>query len=280
MDEEIKQIQLDILNELRALREQGAGSSLGGGRKITKDPVKVIEDATNAVDEFGDEVSILGVSTKNLNRAQIDQLKAAAEYKKNLETQTDALVKGTDSLKLFGQALLNTERSFGKYGKAIEGITAETGKFLSTMGPLAKGIGATISVLGKLSTVYLEQADRLLKANDTIAQFGTAGSFTTKELMEMAHGAGVTSKNMELLTKPIASLGPALINLGGTTGEGVKAFANLTKITSEQREEYQRLGISQEQLIQSQADYIQLQRMSGRIISTEEKTGLHFKKQV
>jgi len=271
MDEEIKQIQLDILNELRALRDQGTGSSLGGGRKITKDPAKVIEDATDAVDEFGDELVILGVSTKNLNRAQIDQLKAAEEYKKNLETQSDALKKGTDSVKEFGKALLDTQRNFGKYGKALEGITAETGKFLSTLGPLGKAVGGTVAVLGKLGTVYMEQADRLLKANDQLAQFGTAGSFTTKELMQMAHGAGVTSKNMELFTKPLTSLGPALINIGKNTGDSVKAFADLTKISNQQREEFQRLGISQEQLIQTQADYVALQAMSGRNLKAEMK---------
>lgn len=271
MDEENKQIQLDILNELRALREQGAGSSLGSGRKSTKDPTKVIEDATDAVDDFGDELVILGVSTRNLNRAQIDQLKAADEYKKNLETQSDALKKGTDSVKEFGKALLDTQRNFGKYGKALEGLTGETGKLLSTFGPLGKAIGATVAVLGKIGTIYLEQADRLLKANDELAKFGTAGSFTTKELMQMAHGAGVTSKNMELFTKPLASLGPALINIGKNTGESVKAFADLTKISNQQREEYQRLGVSQEQLIQTQADYVALQAMSGRNLKAEMK---------
>lgn len=271
MDEENKQIQLDILNELRALREQGAGSSLGSGRKSTKDPTKVIEDATDAVDEFGEELSILGVSTRNLNRDQIAQLRSAKEYKENLETQADALKKGTDSVKEFGKALLAAERSFGKYGKALEGITAETGKFLSTLGPVGKVVGATIAVLGKLGTVYMEQADRMLKANDQLAQFGTAGSFTTKELMQMAHGAGVYSKNMELFIKPITSLGTNLITLGKTTGEGVKTFAELTKFTNEQREGFQRLGISQEQMLQGTADYIALQAMSGRSIQHELK---------
>ena len=87
----------------------------------------------------------------------------------------------------------------------------------------------------------------------------------------MANAAGVTSKNMDVLIKPLTSLGPALINLGGTTGQGVKVFADLAKITNAQREQYQRMGISQEQLMQNQADYIQLQRMSGRVISTEAK---------
>jgi hypothetical protein len=51
-------------------------------------------------------------------------------------------------------------------------------------------------------------------------------------------------------------LGSGLIALGGSTGEGIKKFAQLAATTEEQRAAYRRLGLSQEEVTQLQADYV------------------------
>lgn len=236
---------------------------------LKKEDAAKFEDIRQQSVAFG----TLQKSTNGLTRAQQEAIESAKEYNKVMENYAAALQNGVAATKKLFNNLVSQDpsRSFDKYSSGIEQMTGAMGKALGNFGMLGKVIGGTIEAAGKLASIYTQQADNLLKANDAIAQFGTAGSFTTKQLMEMAHGAGLTSKNMDLLVKPIQSLGPALTNLGGTTGEGVKAFADLTKITNKQREEYQRMGISQEQLIQNQADYIALQRTSGRSISNELK---------
>ena len=276
MDEENKQIQLDILNELRALRENSTGSSMGkapgaGAGAVGDESAKSLKSLARAAEDADDELAELGLSSRGLNRAQIDQIKSAHEYKDALNKQAEALKDGTRAIKEFGSTLISQERGFAKYGKTVESLGDAVGKAASTFGPLGKAVGVVIQGMTKLGSMYMEQADRLLKANDAISQFGTAGSFTTKELMDMAHGAGVTSKNMDLLVNPIKSLGPNLMMLGKNTGDSVKAFADLSKISNQQREEYQRLGISQEQLLQTQADYVALQAMSGRNLKSEMK---------
>jgi predicted chitinase len=274
MDEE-KQILLAMLDELRAMRDQssilGTSRMPGAASTPSENTIKYFNRLGNTAGDVDKELEELGYSSRGLTRAQIDQLKAAHEYEKKLKTQAEALKAGTGAIKDFSKELLSQKAGFEKYGKSVEGFTGAIGQFLSTFGLLGKALGATVDVVGKLSSVYMEQADRVLKANDQLAKFGTAGSFTSKELLQMAHGANLTSKNLELFTKPIASMGSNMMLLGKNTGDSVKAFADLAKISYQQREEYQRLGVSQEELLQTQADYVALQSMAGRNLKAEMK---------
>lgn len=198
---------------------------------------------------------------------------AAEEYKKAMDNYVASLRTGADGLKKVFNNIISQDpsRSMAKYSDGLSTLGDAVSKAAENFGPLGKAVSASVGVFTKLVGVQLQQVDLLLKANDQLAQFGTAGSFTTKELMDMAHGAGVTSKNMDTLINPIKSLGPALTSLGGTASDGVKAFTSMAKITNEQREGFQRLGVSQEQLIQNQADYVKLQMMSGKSMTNEMK---------
>ena len=207
------------------------------------------------------------------SRAYKANVEAAEEYKKAMDNYASSLRTGADGLKKVFNNIISQDpsRSMAKYSDGLSTLGDAVSKTAENFGPLGKAVGATVQVFTKLVGAQMQQVDSLLKANDQLAQFGTAGSFTTKGLMDMAHGAGVTSKNMDTLINPIKSLGPALTSLGGTAGDGVKAFTSMAKITNQQREEFQRLGVSQEQLIQNQADYVKLQMMSGKSMTNELK---------
>jgi hypothetical protein len=213
------------------------------------------------------------VAVDRSSRAYKANVDAAEEYKKAMDNYVESLKTGADGLKKVFNNLISQDpsRSMAKYSDGLSTLGDAVAKAAENFGTVGKVVGATVQGFTKLAGMQMQQVDLLLKANDQLAQFGTAGSFTTKELMDMAHGAGVTSKNMDTLINPIKSLGPALTSLGGSTGEGVKAFAAMTKVTNQQREEFQRLGVSQEQLIQNQADYVKLQQMSGKTLSNEAK---------
>lgn len=212
-------------------------------------------------------------SVDRSSRAYKANVDAAEEYNKVMKNYADSMESASAGLKKVFNNIISQDpsRSMAKYSDGLSTLGDAVSKVANNFGTLGKAVGAAVQGLTKVVGLQMEQVDSLLKANDQLAQFGTAGSFTTKGLMDMAHGAGVTSKNMDTLINPIKSLGPALTSLGGSTGEGVKAFTAMAKITNQQREEFQRLGVSQEQLIQNQADYVKLQQLSGRTISNEAK---------
>ena len=272
MDENSQQVFQQLSDEIRALNETVA---LNSQVRMTAMKPEEIE-RMNLSNTFGRNSKAVGENTAAVDtssRAYKENLKAAQEYEQAMKNFAESLKTGAEGLgKVFNKLISqDPSRSFAKYNDGLSTLGSAVSKAAENFGPLGKALGVTIQGLTKVGSIYAEQADALLKANDNIAKFGTAGAFTTKELLDMANKAGVTSKNMDVLVKPIQSLGPALTNLGRNTGEGVKAFADLTKISNQQREQYQRMGVSQEELIQNQADYIQLQRVSGRTISMEAK---------
>lgn len=275
MDENIQELKesmlrlTDVLGNQAQLLENQTRIMMAGMKQEDIDKLKLEQ-------VFGKNAAAVDGNTTAVDRnsrAYKANMDAAEEYNKRMKNYADALESATSGLKQVFTKIISQDpsRSFEKYSGGITALGDATAKVANNFGTLGKILGSTIQGFTKVLSVQMEQADALLKANDSIAKFGTAGSFTTKELLDMANKAGVTSKNMDVLVKPIQSLGPALTNLGKNTGDGVKAFADLTKITNKQREEYQRMGVSQEELIQNQADYIQLQRVSGRTISMEAK---------
>lgn len=272
MDENSQQIMQQLIEEMRALNESVSTNTQIRRASLTEEERERIKNAGTIADNT-EAVAGNSAAVDRSSRAYKAHVSAAEDYNKALQGYAEALKTGTEGIKTLFKNLTSQDpgRTMAKYSSGLEQLGSAVGKVTETMGPYGKAFSIFTQGLTKVIGLQAEQADALLKANDKIAQFGTAGTFTTKELQDMANKAGVTSKNMDVLVKPIQSLGPALINLGGTTGQGVKAFADLAKITNAQREQYQRMGISQEQLMQNQADYIQLQRTSGRVISMEAK---------
>lgn len=275
MDENNQELResMDRLTELMGnnnlLLENQARLLMAGMKQEDIDKLKleqVFGRNSNAVD--GNTVSV-DRSTRAFKANQ----EAAEEYKKAMDNYVASLRTGAEGLKKVFNNIISQDpsRSMAKYSDGLSTLGDAVSKAAENFGPLGKAVGASVQAFTKLAGAQMQQVDSLLKANDQLAQFGTAGSFTTKELMDMAHGAGVTSKNMDTLINPIKSLGPALTSLGGTASDGVKAFTAMTKVTNQQREEFQRLGVSQEQLIQNQADYVKLQMMSGKSMTNELK---------
>jgi hypothetical protein len=220
----------------------------------------------------------LGNSTRGLTRVQKDGYDAAAKYNEAMTNFKTGLDHGQAAVESFTSKIYSGERSFSKYEGTLSSLANATTSVLNNFGLLGKTLGLITQGIAKVGGAYLEQADNVLKASDQLSKIGTAGSMTAEELLKTAHQSGITSKNLDLLVKPIQSLGPGLMNLGATTGEGVKAFTKLTAISNQQRESYLRLGVSQGELIQNQADYIQLQRLTGRNLKGEAQDKLALQK--
>lgn len=272
MDENSQQIMLELSENMKFLTESMNMNTAVRRASLSKEEQERLKNTDSIVESTGS----VARNTKTVDdntRAREADIEAAKKYQAVMNNYADALKGATEGISKTFNNLMKQDpsRSFNKYSDGLSQLGDSFAKAASNFGTVGKIVGAGVQGLTTMFKIQAEQADLLHKANDQLAQFGTAGNFTINQLRDMANAAGVTSKNMEVLVKPLTSLGPALVNLGGTTGQGVKVFADLAKISNAQREQYQRMGISQEQLMQNQADYIQLQRMSGRVISTEAK---------
>jgi len=201
---------------------------------------------------------------KAAQAAEDEATKAAANFRDSLNSAKQATLKLKDTI-------LSTDQSFAKYNATLSTAGDAALSLGKTFGTFGAAIGGAIKGMTVAGEAWLTQTDNVLKASDSIQKFGGMGSTSTSELLKLGQGAGLTSKNLELLVKPLSGLGQSLISLGGTTGEGVKEFGKLTAITADQRKSYQRLGVSQEDLIQNQADYVKLQQLSGITITKSMK---------
>jgi hypothetical protein len=260
--------QVDQLNE--SLRRVAESLELNS-ELLSRSGKKMAMDSKD-MDALGVAVKRTGAGFGELTEAQKAARKAEDEAAKAAYNARAAAQSTVQTFKNLSSAMMDTEKNFKKYSNALSSAgdaAVSLGKTFGTMGTV---IGYAVKGLTKVSEAYLTQADNVLKASDTIVKFSGAGARSTSQLLDMAHATGLTSKNLELLTKPLSGLGQGLISLGGTAGSGVNEFAKLTKILPETRAEYQRLGISQGELIENQAQYIKLQQLSGITLAKSDKT--------
>lgn len=217
-------------------------------------------------------------SRGQLNTGEKQYLETINKKIKLEQTLQQATGTTIQSFSKLTDALLSSERNFSKYSDGLRGLGDAAKSVGDELGGWKKYVGNFVKGSTEVVSAYFKQADSVLKANDDLSKLGTAGAFSTKELLSMGHNAYLTSKNLDLLVNPIKSLGSGLINLGGTTGEGVKAFAKLTAITQEQQLQYQKLGVSQGELIQTQSDFLKLQAISGISLRNEIKDRVALQK--
>jgi hypothetical protein len=187
----------------------------------------------------------------------------------------------TRSVREFDRALDQSNTSlhtFTKYNYAIEGLT----KSLTTVTGNIPGLGSAMALLGKavsgLAGAVFKQTDELLQASDQFAKIGAAGSLTTKDIMKMGEQAGLTTKDLGILTNATGKIGTGLIGLGANATDGIKAFAGMTEVGADVRKEFQRMGVSQSELIDQQAKYVEIQAASGKSMVSQAKDAATLKK--
>lgn len=240
-------------------------------RENTRSKAIDYDKVADSSNKAASSLSSLGQVTNEVTAEQRAAKRAADQAKEAENHRKLAQYNATESLKKFGAAVLSTEENLGKYGNALSSAGDAIFEFGKSMGPLGAVIGGLLKGFTSLAAAYLDQTDKVLKASDQLSKIGGAGGKTADQLLDMAHAAGLSSKNLNLLVKPMQSLGTKLLAVGSNAEEGMNAFGKMAAVTSEQYKAMQRLGVSQEELLQSQADYIALQSASGRSIKHELK---------
>jgi len=222
---------------------------------------------TNAATGLGN----VATSAASVTKAEEIRAEQEKKYAEAMANFSRSLNSATDSVKGLGKALLSTTQGFTKYGGALDSAGDAAFSLGKNFGILGMALGGAVKAFTMVAKAGLEQADNTLKAVDDMTKFGAAGQFTADRFLSLAHEVGLTSKNLNLLTKPLASMGAALTSLGADAGKGAEAFTQMATISKEERMRYSRLGVSQEELLQNQADYVSLQRASGMQITEQMK---------
>lgn len=223
-----------------------------------------LSDTSRASREAANEIS----SSSDLRRS-MSQVQDAADKKRIQEDNIrdaaarQAYYKSEQALSSFTAALKSNSEDLTKYNSAISDAGDAVWNIARSAGPIIGILGGLFKGLTMFAEAAIKQADLSLKATDQLSKLGTSGQFSAEQVRQFGTNAGYTAERLDKLIKPIQSLGGGLITLGGSAAGGVKAFAAIANVGEEARRTYRALGLSQEELTQSQADYIRTQQMSG-----------------
>jgi hypothetical protein len=226
-----------------------------------------LQASREAVDNWTTEILGGKKETEQERATRRSNNQALAEEKKRRDELNQALSQfktqflGASSG--FGKALLSTEGGMSKYNASLKTASTGLADLVGSIGVFGKAIGGIIKVISFAVETVTEGNEKLIKSYNDLGEIGAAASITTSDLLKFAETAGYGTRNLEGLIKPVKSLGSGLIALGGSTGEGIKKFAQLAATTEEQRAAYRRLGFSQEEVTQLQADYIRTTTNAG-----------------
>jgi len=195
------------------------------------------------------------------------------KYNETVNEARDSLIRAADlgknALIDLYKTTISTQEGFAKYNSTISkvgDISVELGKNFGILGTAAGYLLKGFTVLLEYQT---QQADNILKATDEISRMGAAGTFTAKQILDMGHGAGLTSMELEKLTGPMKSVAGGFVALGGTTSEGIKKFGEVVAVSEDVRREFKRLGMGDKERNQVLADFVTMMNKSGTAFSGE-----------
>lgn len=213
----------------------------------------------------------LNSATNTSTMAQQANAKAADAMAKAQANYAAALTSTTASVVSLGKSFLSAEKGFTKFGTGLSSAGDAALSLGKNFGIVGMALGGLVKGFTMVAEAAFKQTDASLKAVDDLSSVGGAGQFTAKEVLQMGHKMGLTSANLEVFTKATKSVGTGLTSLASNAGDGIKEFAKLTTVTSEQRQAFQRMGVSQEELMERQADFVKLQEQSSQMITKRMK---------
>lgn len=271
LNESISQM-TDTMNLFRETMQEVISTNTRASKGLG-DLNKSLSDTDGYIDQFEKSLKEADTSLKNeqRNRRKLEIEEREAKQKRD-NALNSALQSSVSAFGAFGDALISSERSFSKYNSAIGSGTDALASLVSVLSPVGKAFSALIQIVGFVAQGANKLNDSLVTATDQLKSVGAVGTLTSEEFLNLANNSGVTSENFELLTKPIRSLGSGLTAIGATAGDGAKQFMQIAEVLPEVRMSFRRLGVDQGQLIESQAEYLALQRATGRQIFANNRS--------
>jgi len=260
---------------LRALNDQllELRRALGDHATIMANSAKKADAETaKAAGNTSAALRRLSKATDDQTEAEKSKAKAEKEYEEAMYNFKQALGSTTAGLKSFGSALISGKEGFEKYNSTISSAGDAAMALGKNFGLVGMAAGALVKGFTMAAEKMTKQADNVLSATDQISKMGAANAFTAEQVRQMGQRAGLSSDELGKMIKPLQSMSGGLTRLGTTSEEGVKKFNDMISVSEETRREFRRLGLSDEERIQAQADYIGMMERTGSIMLKGDKT--------
>jgi hypothetical protein len=157
------------------------------------------------------------------------------------------------------KAVMPVIGGFSAFGKALTGITNIIGDYANVGDSLERAAQQIPIFGGMLSTV----AAASVKANDALLSASKSGAGFGGSLNQFAKAASSAGMTMDKFGALVAKNGEGMLGFGGTTEEGAKRFAQVSKSLRQSSNELYALGYSTEDVNQGLANYGELMRKQG-----------------
>lgn len=223
----------------------------------TKKQTQTENDATNA---------ITGNSKKQEASAKANDMVRAAN-----EKLVNSLKSGYEAAIGFGRAMLDVTPGLSKYSESVRQAADTLGESVSGFGLLGEASGGLLGIFSSLVSASFKYSDAIVKGYDDVAKLGGAIGSSAEGILQLGHNAGLSSQNLEIFTKNAANIGEGLRNLGQTTSDGVKNFGKMIAVGDKTLMQYRKLGYSQDDLIEMQAKYVDMQAKAGADLKKSPK---------
>lgn len=201
-------------------------------------------------------------TTGNTRKAEAEAEANSIVERTNMQL-AKSFSQGKDALLGFAGAMLDTTPGMAKYATSVKGATDAVGGLAESFGPLGTIASKLLGAMSSLVTAAFNYNDAVVKGYDDVAKLGGAIGSSAEGILDIAHRAGISSQNLEMFTKNAASLGPRIRSLGNSTSEGVAKFGSFIDVGETTLQQYRKLGYSQDDLIEAQSRYIDIQARTG-----------------
>lgn len=178
---------------------------------------------------------------------------------------TKEVKKSTDALGNFSSALTKgIGGAFSALGSVLMGATGLVTNFgnslanANTIGELVEAVPIFGSMLGKV-TGYFDQS------LSTFQQLSQVGAGFGNDMMAMRGAAAEAGLSLDMFAETIGNNSQQMGLLGGTTSEGAKRFGRLTRTLRQQEAGLTRLGMTQQDVNEGFADYVEMMAASGQL---------------
>jgi len=248
----------------------------------------MVREASETLRQMSDDLKKYGYVRTQVEEAyQKAQQKLIAATNANSQAQQNASKNVDQAGRHTGRALTNlADAGMGAASAMLQGQKGATAfnrsldnmsqaataaaaalYFLIPGGPLIKGLVTGLSLAASGLTAFTkaanEMADQLYKGYAGLAKSGAAASDGMTGLFEDAKRLGMSMAELGDLTSIIGSRSGDMALFGGAVFEGRKRLAQLGQELEGSREYFYALGMSAQDVMESNLDYIRTQRIVG-----------------
>ena len=232
----------------------------------------------NAINASSNMVSGMTRRQRAMQEAEEAREKAAEQANLAIARFNNLLDRSKNVIGSFSTAMLDTNNNLQKYNGVISMAGDKAVEVGRRFGILGTVLGEVVKGFTVLVEKQLIQADNLLTFSDQISRLGAVNAYSTKTLLDMAHSVGLTSGELDKLSKPIQGLGNSFKSIGQGAADSTQKFIQMAAVTEDVRNEFRMLGFNDQERIEAQAQYIEQMAATGVALRGMEKSSTNLQK--